>query len=117
MIIRGQDDQQNDILPRVLHFPTLVFVNHQLITITHIIPHTRTLVQSIHHGRLLCSIQFGAACHKIHAPWNSPRYWVRGTNRKIDVDADFQTMSTRLALTLPCASISFCIDVIHTLYA
>lgn len=98
----------NLTLPRVtVLFPTLFTVIHELITIS---SYTRTLVVSIHHGRLLCSVQLGAACYKIPAPWYSGRYWVRGSSRKVDANTEHQTMPTRLAIALsrtsiPCTSI------------
>jgi hypothetical protein len=95
-------------VPRVIGlFPTLVTSIPQGITHQ---TSNRTLVHSTYHGRLLRSVQLGTARHKIPAPWYSSRYWVREPNRTVDGDADFQTMPTRLAITLPRTSISFYTD-------
>jgi hypothetical protein len=74
--------------------------SHQFITYITIHSHSITA----HYGRLLCSLQLGTACHQVPAPWYSGCYWVRGPSRKVDAKTDFQTMSTRLAITLPRTS-------------
>jgi hypothetical protein len=87
-------------LPRVVLFPTLCTV----ISSTHYLYHP-TL--AFHYSPIWqtsrqCSTRYRLSQDSCSLVQRSN--WVRGPSRKVDANADLQTMPTRLAITLPRTS-------------